>query len=70
MIQDIVINLMEAYGKRRDDGEKFLIGIWQKALGGCSQDDLRIGFQNLISTIVKSGMHVPAEVFEALHKDL
>jgi len=70
MIQDIVINLMEAYGKRRDDGEKFLIGIWQKALGGCNQDDLRIGFQNLISTRVKSGMPVPAEFFEALHKDL
>ena len=61
---------MEAYGKRRDDGDKFLIGIWQKALGGCSQDDLRIGFQNLISTRVKSGMPVPAEFFEALHKDL
>ena len=70
MIQEIVINLMEAYGKRRDDGEKFLIGIWQKALGGCSQEDLRIGFQNLISTRVKSGMPVPAEFFEALHKDL
>ena len=70
MIQEIVINLMEAYGKRRDDGDKFLIGIWQKALGGCSQDDLRIGFQNLISTRVKSGMPVPAEFFEALHKDL
>ena len=25
MIQEIVINLMEAYGKRRDDGDKFLI---------------------------------------------
>ena len=70
MIQDRVINLMKAYGKRRDVGDKFLIGIWQKALGGCSQDDLRIGFQNLISTRVKSGMPVPAEFFEALHKDL
>ena len=70
MIQEMVINLMEAYGKRRDDGDQFLIGIWQKALGGCSDDDLRIGFQNLISTRVKSGMPVPAEFFEALHKDL
>ena len=70
MIQEMVINLMEAYGKRRDDGDQFLIGIWQKALGGCSEDDLRIGFQNLISTRVKSGMPVPAEFFEALHKDL
>ena len=29
MIQEMVINLMEAYGKRRDDGDKFLIGIPQ-----------------------------------------
>ena len=61
---------MEAYGKRRDDGDKFLIEIWQKALDGLSQEDLRIGFKNLISTRVKSGMPVPAEFFEALHKDL
>ena len=70
MIQEMVINLMEAYGKRRDDGDKFLIEIWQKALDGLSQEDLRIGFKNLISTRVKSGMPVPAEFFVALHQDL
>ena len=66
----MVVNLMEAYGKRRDDGDKFLIEIWQKALDGLSQEDLRIGFKNLISTRVKSGMPVPAEFFVALHQDL
>jgi len=70
MIQEMVVNLMEAYGKRRDDNDKFLIGIWQKALAECGDDDLRIGFKNLISTRVKSGMPVPAEFFEALYKDL
>ena len=61
---------MEAYGKRREDSDKFLIEIWQKALDGLSQEDLRIGFKNLISTRVKSGMPVPAEFFVALHQDL
>ena len=70
MIEEMVVNLMEAYGKRRDDGDKFLIEIWQKALDGLSQEDLRIGFKNLISTRVKSGMPVPAEFFVALHQDL
>ena len=66
----MVVNLMEAYGKRRDDGDKFLIEIWQKALDGLSQEDLRIGFKNLISPRVKSGMPVPAEFVVALHQDL
>ena len=61
---------MEAYGKRREDSDKFLIEIWQKALDGLSQEDLRIGFKKLISTSVKSGMPVPAEFFVALHQDL
>ena len=44
--------------------------IWEKALSGLNEAEIRVGYQTLIRTRVKSGMPSPAEFFAALYNDI
>ena len=70
-VQGMVSQLMTVYGKKSSDEEyNHLAHIWEKALAKLNEQEIRVGFQNLIKTRVKSGMPSPAEFFEALYNDI
>ncbi len=67
----MVAQLMIVYGKKSSKEEcNMLIAIWQKALAKLNTQELRVGFQNLMKTRVKSGMPTPAEFYSALYNDI
>ena len=62
---------MTVYGKKSSTDEyKHLSHIWEKALAKLNEQEIRVGYQNLIKTRVKSGMPSPAEFYEALYNDI
>jgi len=67
----MVAQLMIVYGKKSSKEEcNNLISIWQNALAKLNEQELRVGFQNLMKTRVKSGMPSPAEFYDALNSDI
>jgi hypothetical protein len=70
-IKSMVSQLMTVYGKKSSTDEyNHLSHIWEKALAKLNEQEIRVGYQNLIKTRVKSGMPSPAEFYEALYNDI
>jgi predicted metalloendopeptidase len=70
-IKSMVSQLMTVYGKKSSTDEyNHLSHIWEKALAKLNEQEIRVGYQNLIKTRVKSGMPSPAEFFDALYNDI
>ena len=67
----MVSQLMTVYGRKSSTEEyDHLSHIWEKALAKLNEQEIRVGYQNLMKTRVKSGMPSPAEFFEALYNDI
>jgi len=70
-IPQLVAELITVYGHRCSKEESgILISIWQNALSSLNEQEIRVGFQNLMKTRTKSGMPSPAEFFNALYSDI
>jgi len=70
-IPQLVAELITVYGHRCSKEEsELLIGIWKNALSSLNEQEIRVGFQNLMKTRTKSGMPSPAEFFNALYSDI